>query len=111
MSILEQNHGWTLLGAIPQFCELRVVLLLDTHKSCSILQKSFRAENVILDLILGVGIVEIDQYWDFFREKSQDFIHGVVLGLKRAGRAKARGWVCRRETLNRRDGCQECREN
>ena len=90
-SILKHDHGWGLGGTIPEFGEFRVILLLDTDQSASVLQKSLCPENVILDVLFRVCIVEVNKHGHILRELGDNFIHSLVLGLQGGGRTHKGG--------------------
>ena len=94
LAILEEDHGGGLVGRIPQLGQLRVVLLLDAAHRAPVLEEGLGPEDVVLDLVLGVGVVEVDEDRLVFGEQVDDLVHGIVLG-----HAERR---CRRRRCGRR---------
>ena len=101
LAILEKDHGGGLVGRIPKLGELRVVLLLDAAHRAPVLEEGLGPEDVVLDIILGVGVVEVDEDRLVLGEQVDDLVHGIVLGhaerrCRRCGYGR-RGQRCRGE--------------
>jgi hypothetical protein len=80
LAVLEEDHGGRPIGSIPQFGKLRVVLLLDAAHRAPVLEEGLGPDNVVLDVVLGVGVVEVDEDWLVLGEQVDDLVHGIVLG-------------------------------
>jgi len=57
------------------FGQFGIVLLLDAAHSAAILEQGLGAEDVVLDLSLGVGVVEIDKDRLVLGEEVKNLIH------------------------------------
>ena len=103
LAILKEDHGGGLVGRIPKLGELRVVLLLDAAHRAPVLEEGLGPEDVVLDFVLGVGVVEVDEDRLVLGEQVDDLVHGIVLGhaerrCRRCGYGR-RGQRCRGEGM------------
>ena len=103
LAVLEKDHGGGLVGRIPKLGELRVVLLLDAAHRAPVLEEGLGPEDVVLDVILGVGVVKVDEDRLVLGKQVDDLVHGIVLGhaerrCRRCGYGR-RGQRCRGEGM------------
>jgi len=90
LAILEEDHGRALLVSIPELGKLGIVLLLDGYNGAPVLEEGLGAEDIILDISLGVGVVEVDEDRSILRKLVEDLVHSIV--LRGEGCSGGRAW-------------------